>query len=172
MKKNIYILCLFLSLLAVTVFVLFTLYKEGYRVNLSGSLPGAVYRITRLEPGEPLFYGDRVILDLSKLDNPVIELGISRGYVSRKQAMLKEVGAVPFDVVALGGNRLYVNGGSTPMIVASGDSRGNILSPYPTPLILSPDCYWLVSAPYLGFDSRYFGPVKREVFTHRAKIVF
>jgi type IV secretory pathway protease TraF len=67
---------------------------------------------------------------------------------------------------------LCVNGLSIPMTVSSEDSRGEELIPYPTPIVLSQDHYWLISAPYRGFDSRYFGPVHGIAFTHRAKPVF
>jgi type IV secretory pathway protease TraF len=86
--------------------------------------------------------------------------------------MLKEIGAVPGDIVTLTGDMLYVNGIAIPMTVSSEDSTGNALIPYPTPLVLLPGEYWLVSAPYRGFDSRYFGPVHRSAFTHIAKPSF
>jgi type IV secretory pathway protease TraF len=113
-----------------------------------------------------------VLIDLSRFHNPVVELGIRRGYVSRNRKMLKEIGAVPGDAVTLRDDLLFVNGEPKPMVVASADSRGGKLRPYPTPLVLSPDHYWLVSVPDGGFDSRYFGPVPRSAFTHRAKRVF
>jgi type IV secretory pathway protease TraF len=86
--------------------------------------------------------------------------------------MLKEIGAVPGDTVVLRDDFLFVNGESTPMVVSSEDLRGQALHPYPTPLVLSPDCCWLVSIPYRGFDSRYFGPVPTGAITHRAFLVF
>jgi type IV secretory pathway protease TraF len=85
---------------------------------------------------------------------------------------LKEIGAVPGDIVALRDNLLYVNGRPAPMIISPEDSRGGKLLPYPTPLILPQDCYWLVSVPDEGFDSRYFGPIQRSAFTHKAFQVF
>jgi hypothetical protein len=76
-------------------FVLF--HALGYRVNRSESLPGSVYRITPLEADEALKTGDIVLIDLSKISNPVIGRGMERGYVSRSwnQPMLKQIGAVP-----------------------------------------------------------------------------
>ncbi|MDR1483039.1 MAG: hypothetical protein LBI74_10480, partial [Synergistaceae bacterium] len=61
-----------------------------------------------------------------------------------------------------------INDSVTDITVASEDSRGGRLFAYPTPIILPPDCYWLVSDPERGFDSRYFGPVRREAITYRA----
>jgi type IV secretory pathway protease TraF len=131
-----------------------------------------LYLATPLELDEAIVRGDCVLIDLSKFRNPVIKLGVRRGYVSRNQKMLKEIGAVPGDTVELRNNLLFVNGESTLMVVSSEDSREQILYPYPTPLVLSDDCYWLVSVPYRGFDSRYFGPVHRSAFTHKARKVF
>jgi hypothetical protein len=58
---------------------------------------------------------------------------------------------------------LYVNGKSSPMIISPEDSRGGKLLPYPTPLVLSRDCYWLVSVPAGGFDSGYSPEAVSEV---------
>jgi conjugative transfer signal peptidase TraF len=172
MKKKILTFCSLLSFLAVTAFALFLLYVLGYRANLSESLPGYLYLATPLESGEVIVRGDCVLIDLSKFHNPVIELGVRRGYVSQGQKMLKEIGAVPGGTVLLKDGLLFVNGESTPMVVSSEDSMGNALYAYPTPIVLSDNYYWLVSVPYRGFDSRYFGPVNRSAFTHKARRVF
>jgi conjugative transfer signal peptidase TraF len=172
MKKKILTSCSLLSLLAVTALALSLLYALGYRMNLSDSLPGYLYRVAPLEDGGTIGRGDCVLIDLSRFRNSVIELGIRRGYVSRSQKMLKEIGAVPGGTVLLKDGLLFVNGESTPMVVSSEDSRGNALYAYPTPIVLSDNYYWLVSIPYRGFDSRYFGPVHRSAFTHKARKVF
>jgi type IV secretory pathway protease TraF len=68
---------------------------------------------------------------------------------------------------------MLVNGKAVAKItVASRDSFGGGLSPWPTPVTLRPDQYWLVSDPGRGFDSRYFGPVHRNALTHRAELAF
>jgi conjugative transfer signal peptidase TraF len=172
MKKKILTFCSLLLFLMASALSLYALHSLGYRLNLSESLPGYLYLATPLEPGEAIGRGDCVLIDLSRFRNSVIELGIRRGYVSRNQKMLKEIGAVPGDTVTLGNGLLFVNSESTPLVVSSEDSRGNPLYPYQTPLVLSDDCYWLVSIPYRGFDSRYFGPVHRSAFTHKARKVF
>jgi conjugative transfer signal peptidase TraF len=172
MKKRFSTLCVTLLILSLTADALFLLHGAGLRANLSESLPGFLYRAIPLPEEIPLSRGDRVLIDLSRFSNPVIELGVRRGYVSRTQKMLKEIGAIPDDSVELKDNGLYVNDFWRPMIVSSQDSRGDKLFPYPTPLVMSPDHFWLVSAPYLGFDSRYFGPLDRNAFTHMARPVF
>ena len=173
MKKK---LAKFLSMLLVffslVAFTLLALHGLGLRVNVSNSLPDLLYRVVPLLEHVPVHRGDYVVLDLSKLSNPIIELGIERGYVSRERPMLKEIGAVPGDVVLLRPERLYINDGSIPMFVASVDSRGGKLPVFPTPIVLPPDSYWLISNPKGGFDSRYFGPVDRSAFTHKAYSVF
>jgi conjugal transfer pilin signal peptidase TrbI len=156
-------------------FVFVTLHSLGYRVNRSESLPGHVYLITALGEDEPLKIGDIVLIDLSKISNPVIERGMKRGYVSRawNQPMLKRIGAVPGDTVYLKNGFLSVNGEATEKItVAPRDSFGGELSPWPTPVALHTNQYWLVSDPERGFDSRYFGPIQRDALTHKADPVF
>ena len=113
-----------------------------------------------------------MVMDISRFENPVIGLAVRRGYISRNQRMLKEIGGIPGDVLEMRDNMLFVNGRPTPMILSPKDSRGRALSPYPTPITLAPDFYWLTSAPRGGFDSRYFGPISRNAFTHKARPVF
>jgi type IV secretory pathway protease TraF len=128
--------------------------------------------VTPLDENEPVCRGDVVLIDLSKISNPVISRGVERGYVNTKEPMLKRIGAAPGDSVTLENNLLYINGGVSRAVIAPFDSYGGPLSAWPTPLILRPGQYWLVSDPKRGFDSRYFGPVGREAFTHRAKLLF
>ena len=174
MKKKfaaLYVLITLLCLLALA-FVLF--HSLGFRVNRSSSMPGYIYRIIPLLRNEPIEIGDIVLIDLSKISNPVINRGIERGYVTRRgsQPMLKQIGATPGDTVVLKDGYLSVNGGAAAKItVASRDSFGGELFPWPTPVTLQPDQYWLASEPERGFDSRYFGPIHRNAFTHKAKHV-
>jgi conjugative transfer signal peptidase TraF len=152
---------------AAFLFVLF--HGFGYRVNRSASLPFLVYEITPLGGNERIARGDCVLVSLSRFSNPVITQGIERGYVNPREPMLKRIGAVPGDTVVLEDGFLYVNGGAARMTVASRDSYGGELAAWPTPLTLQSGQYWLISDPGRGFDSRYFGPVQRDAFTHRAK---
>jgi conjugative transfer signal peptidase TraF len=174
LKHKIALFYVLVTSLCFTAFALAAIYSLGYRVNLSSSLPGRFYRITPIGRGEGIKPGEYVTIDLSKVSNPVIELGMERGYVSRNlnRLMLKQIGAVPGDTVELRGGFLIINGAASEITVASQDSRGGKLSAYPTPLTLPPDFYWLVSAPDRGFDSRYFGPVHRGAFSHKGIPVF
>jgi conjugative transfer signal peptidase TraF len=172
MKKKVCVFCLLLTSLCAMVLTLAETHNLGYRVNRSASLPCLVYRITPMKENEPIQRGDCVLIDLSLFTNTVIEQGIERGYVNRKEPMLKQIGGVPGDAITLDMDCLIVNGKTTKITVASADYCGGKLSAWPTPITLSPDCYWLISDPERGFDSRYFGPVNRSAFTHKAYPVF
>ena len=175
MKKKFAVLYVLITSFCLLTFIFVVFHALGYRVNRSESLPGRVYRITRLESDEPLNVGDTVLIDLSKISNPVVERGMERGYVSGawNQPMLKRIGALPGDFVTLKDGYMLVNGGAAAkMTVASRDSFGGELFPWPTPLTLQPKQYWLTSEPERGFDSRYFGPIHRDAFTHKANPVF
>jgi conjugative transfer signal peptidase TraF len=172
MKKKIRIFCLLLTSLCAMAMALALLHVHGYRVNRSASLPCLVYRITPLKENEPIQRGDCALIDLSLFTNAVIELGVERGYVNRNEPMLKRIGGIPGDRIALDGDCLTVNGKAAKITVASADYYGGKLNAWPTPITLSPDCYWINSDPERGFDSRYFGPVSRKAITHRAYHVF
>ncbi|MDR1510440.1 MAG: S26 family signal peptidase [Synergistaceae bacterium] len=172
MKKKIYKLLILFSLLCAATSALLSFHNAGFRVNRSASLPGVLYRATPLYENEPVFRGDIVLIDLSKISNPVISRGVERGYVNMREPMLKRIGATPGDSVTLESDLLCVKGVVSRAVVAPFDSYGGPLSAWPTPITLKPGQYWLVSDPERGFDSRYFGPVDRKAFTHRAKPVF
>jgi conjugative transfer signal peptidase TraF len=174
LRKKIALFYVLVTLLCLAAFAFVLFHAFGVRVNRSDSLPGILYRIVPLKEGEAVNTGDCVLIDLSKISNPVIESGIERGYVTRKtnQPMLKRVAGVPGGVVILKDGFLSINGKAMKITVASQDSSGGELSAWPAPLTLPPGWYWLTSDPERGFDSRYFGPIHRDAFTHRAFPVF
>ena len=73
-------------------------YFSGYRVNLSGSLPHRLYRITPLLEGKTPSRRELVVLDYRKIDNPVISEGMTRRYLTA-HPMVKQVGALPRETV-------------------------------------------------------------------------
>ena len=158
--------------LCLTAFAFILFHATGYRVNRSASLPFLVYKITPLVQEFEIEREDYVLINLSKISNPIIDRGVERGYVNLREPMLKQIGAIPGDIVRLVDGLLFVNGVETKITVASNDSDGGELSAWPTPVILQPDQYWLISDPERGFDSRYFGPVSRSTFTHKARPLF
>jgi len=172
MRKKVFTLCAMFTALALLSAALFVLHSAGYRVNRSASLPGHVYRLTPISLDTQLVRGDCIAIDLAGLRNPVIGQGVERGYVNLREPMLKRIGALPGDRVVLEINLLLINDKAMQINVASTDSCGGQLSAWPTPLVLPENSYWLVSSPERGFDSRYFGPIDRKFFTHRAVIIF
>lgn len=108
----------------------------------------------------------------TQITNHVIDKGVERGYVNRREPMLKQVGAVPGDTIILKNNSIIINNKTALLHIASSDYMGGELSAWPTPVILLTDEYWLISDPKRGFDSRYFGPIDRKTLTHRARAIF
>jgi conjugative transfer signal peptidase TraF len=169
MKRKLAVFYVLVTLLCFLAFCFVLFHGFGYRVNRSASLPFLVYEIKPLDEDERIEQGDCVLVDLSQVSNSVIAQSVERGYVNLREPMLKRIGAVPGDTVTLEDGFLYVNGAVAKITVASRDSHGGKLSAWPTPLTLQTGQYWLVSDPDRGFDSRYFGPLGRDAFTHRAK---
>jgi conjugative transfer signal peptidase TraF len=172
MKRKFALFYVLITLLCLVSFAFVLFHALGYRLNRSASLPFLVYKIAPLVQDAEFGRGDCVLIDLSKTYNPVIDRGIERGYVTMREPMLKRIGAIPGDTVVLTDNSLIVNGMAITLYIASHDSYGGKLSACPTPITLQPGQYWLVSDPERGFDSRYFWPINKSAFTHRARPVF
>jgi conjugative transfer signal peptidase TraF len=174
LRKKIALFYVLVTLLCFAALAFVLSHAFGVRVNRSDSLPGVLYRIVPLEKDEAVNAGDCVLIDLSQISNPVINRGVERGYVTRKtnQPMLKRVAGIPGDTVILKEGFLSINSKTVKITVAPQDSREGKLSAWPTPLTLPLNHYWLTSDPERGFDSRYFGPIHRDTFTHRAFPVF
>lgn len=172
MKRKIATFYILLTSLCFSALALNLCYSLGYRVNRSASLPFLIYKITPLVADENLAAGDCVIIDITQITNHVIDKGVERGYVNSREPMLKQIGAVPGDTITLKDNSIIINNKTALMLIVSHDSYGGELSAWPTPVVLSPDQYWLISDPRRGFDSRYFGPVNRMALTHRARAIF
>ena len=172
LKRKFALFYVLVTSLCLSAFAFILFHAQGYRVNRSASLPFLVYKVAPLIQDAKIKRGDCVLIDLSKISNPIIDKGVERGYVNLREPMLKRIGAIPGDTVVLMGNALIVNGEAVTLFVASHDSYGGELSAWVTPITLQHGQYWLVSDPKKGFDSRYFGPVNRNAFTHRARAVF
>jgi conjugative transfer signal peptidase TraF len=172
MKRKFAVFYVLITALSVAALTLDVFHAFDYRVNRSASLPFLVYRIAPLDKDGRIERGDCVLIDLNRFSNPVIARGVERGYVNLREPMLKRIGAIPGDTVTIKDGFLLVNSNPMRITVASRDSYGGELSAWPTPITLSPGQYWLVSDPERGFDSRYFGPVSHEAFTHKAYPIF
>ena len=172
MKRKFALFYVLITSLCLASFVFILFHALGYRVNRSASLPFLAYKIEPFVKNTEIERDECVLIDLSRISNPVIDRGVERDYVNLREPMLKRIGAVPGDTVMLKDGFLSVNGEATKITVASRDSYGEELSAWPTPVTIQADQYWLVSDPERGFDSRYFGPINRSAFTHRAMPVY
>ena len=160
------------SILCAVILVLFVFHLQGYRINMSNSLPHWIYRVFDLED-QTITRGDYVVLNNSLVaQSYTTKTPFDHKYLDRFP-LLKQIGAVSGDVVLLQDDCIYINDiDFGPMKILSADSRGNRLSPFPTPVTLQSEEYWLVSNPDGGFDSRYFGKINRDCITHVAYPVY
>jgi len=136
----------------------------GIRINLSGSLPLGLYRLTSSE----LERGSLVAV-CPELSNPAVRVARERGYLEPvwftcdggMAALLKQILALPGDWVDVSPDGIRVNGreieNSARLAV---DGAGRPLPPLPVSGEVPAGHVWLFSghAPE-SFDSRYFGPV-------------
>jgi len=112
---------------------------------------------------------------LACLEGETARFAMRRGYFSRRPysldcrawiaPMLKRVLAVPGDTVRLEPGGLFVNGTQRRPPPPTRDRRGRSVQPRYGTHVLAEDTYWLASDVPCGYDSRYFGPVRRaQVF--------
>lgn len=147
------------------------LYLCGYRYSFSDSLPYRFYRIIPLYPDDNISLHDYVVVNADTISHPTIQTAIERKYIIMNRLLLKEIGAVSGDSIVISGDIVFINETETPLLISHTDGQQRRLTPFPTPLILDKDSYWLISNPIGGFDSRYFGPVSRHSILYRAKPV-
>lgn len=163
---------LFFTLCAVTFATPAFLYHQGFRVGLSKSLPYHVYRVSPYVSADNLSVHDYVAVDATRVFSPMIEVGIERHFIHPRIYLGKQIGAVSGDVVEIISHDLFINGQKTDIYVSFQDGQGRPLSSAPSPVTLDADSFWLISAPHGGFDSRYFGPVKRSAIMYRVFPLF
>jgi conjugative transfer signal peptidase TraF len=136
------------------------LYHEGYRVNLSPSVPTGIWRIQ----DEGHKKGDYVVVSPS--DHPGYKLAVERGYLPGFSPMLKRVVAAEGDIVSYDEDEkaVMVNGEYIMMTeIISQDTEGRPLPRASFPVTLKEGDVWLSSENIRGYDSRYFGPVSEDV---------
>lgn len=90
-----------------------------------------------------------------------------------ERVLIKRVAGLPGDVIDYDGARIMINGralADSPVLAS--DARGNELPRTTFPVVLGADEVWLTSDHERGFDSRYFGPVRRAALTCRAELLW
>jgi conjugative transfer signal peptidase TraF len=134
------------------------------RLNVSTSAPVGLYRAV----DRPVARGDLVVGCV-----PVVaaRLARERGYLAGGacpgdvQPVLKRVGAIPGDTVALFPDGITVNGRRLPgSTTAAVDSRGRALphAPWGTAVVATDEVWLLTTDVRRSWDSRYFGPVSLD----------
>jgi type IV secretory pathway protease TraF len=137
-------------------------YFSGVRVNFTSSLPQRFWFVRPLGESEEIRRGEYVVVPPPGIDTARFDRRTKAGYFDLgKMPFLKEVFALPEETVA---------DGVFPLV--SSDSEGRPLPGFPLPIRLERDEYWLGSLNERGFDSRYFGPVKRRAIAGKAVPIF
>jgi len=163
---------LWLIVPCVAALILIFAYHFGIRVGLTASLPFYLFRVVALTSTEEITRQCHVAFKPVQISHGIIPVAIYRRYITSRTTMVKRVAAIPGDTVLLKDGHIFINGISKPLTVLSEDSQQRSLFPYPTPLTLGENFYWLTSCPELGFDSRYFGPIHRSIMLFRAYPIF
>lgn len=121
-----------------------TLYTLGIRINISSSLPCGVWQI---QEGNNLHIGDSIVIDKSVIPSNRINL-------------VKDVGALPGDVMTRQGDLVFRNGIEMPLsTIHAVNSNGEKIDCADYPVVVPDGHIWLNSRHERGYDSRYFGPV-------------
>jgi type IV secretory pathway protease TraF len=157
MRKKFFLAALFLYVL-----VLGVAYSSGVRINFTSSLPQRLWFVRPLGEDEEIRRGEYVVVPASKIDTEARFDGRTKAryFDGEKMPFLKEVFALPGETV------------DDVFPLMSQDSAGCPLPKFPLPIRLDRDEYWLSSDRERGFDSRYFGPVKRRAISGKAVPVF
>lgn len=163
-------LLLYYSILPIVTSLLITFsWAQGWRFNLSGSMPVGLYQLTPERPQRK----DPVVFCLAR-DNPYSVLAAARGYLgagscpSGLKPLLKRLEGLAGDEFLAGESGIWLNG----RLLANSawqpeDSRGR---PMPGSnlvwhrnLTIEPGWALVMSeGRELGFDSRYFGLVEEQ----------
>lgn len=167
-RKRLSILFIVLGLLA----LLFNLPRllGSYRLNLTGSAPRGLYRIT----SEPIHHDSWVVFCPPER---VTELALERGYISHGtcpggvKPLLKRVAALPGDEVLITPDNFLTQGLSLPRAIHDRQGRPLYRLP-PQALRVLPGEVWVYSSySERSWDSRYWGPVA-ESRLHTAEPLF
>lgn len=141
----------------------------GVRLNLTGSLPLGLYRVSAA--------ADANLVEFCPPE-PLSRLSVARQYRNPGNCpdgdnpLMKPIVARPGDVVVLSKSGLQINGkllrNTAPR---SEDSKARPLLHYPFGTYrVSSGTIWVASSYHpLSFDSRYFGPIPTTIVRHRLK---
>lgn len=151
-------LCRFFVPLVCLLIAVGVLYAFGVRVNVSSSLPCGVWQIGLAD--NVLHIGDSVVIDKSVISN-------------NTKSLVKDIGAIPGDVMTREGNVVYRNGTKMPLsVIHAADSGGKGIHCIKYPVVVPEGHVWLSSRHERGYDSRYFGPVPARAVIGKAVLLW
>lgn len=152
-----------LWLLLLLVCSCFVLFQQGYRFNVTPSMPKGIYQLVPGNPG--IDRGDLVSVCLAI--EPFASLALDRGYLRSgscpdgTEPLLKVVAGLPGDLLEVGPEGIRINSRMMPQsMIAATDSLDQ---PMPISTTLSPGripegMVLILSREHPGgFDGRYFG---------------
>jgi type IV secretory pathway protease TraF len=153
--------CLFFCCGLVLIFFA-AVYMSGVRINYTSSLPQRLWIIRAIDEDDIVEHGDYALVSRQEIDTSRFGERIRADYFNGSAPLLKQIFALPGDVV----------GEDIDVVVLSADGKGTLLPFCQLPVKLGDDEYWLSSDRKTGFDSRYFGPVKRKAIIAKAVPIF
>jgi len=170
-KKTVTILMVSLSVIPLAVIVFWAL---GIIVTYTGSIPVGFYRI--VANARPIQWGDIISFCLP---NNVAKIGLKRGYLRHgtcangSEALMKQVIAIPGDVVILAHHHITVNGVNmtvdylAPTSVTDKDHLP--VTRFIKNGIYHANGYWVYGFgdSHYSWDSRYYGAIPEKNITHR-----
>jgi len=140
--------------------------KKSFYLNLSGSTPLGLYRVTSTGSIE---VGDLVIFDPPEGVHTFI---YGRGWLPSGWPLIKYVGAVSGDTYAVEGSRFFINGKHVGQVF-TGDSEGKPLPVIKGTVKVKPGEFLPVSTHISNsFDGRYFGPISLSAIRGKATPVW
>lgn len=149
--------------------ILFLVYYIGLTINITPSIKKGLY----IKSSGEIKRGDIVSVCLKA---PYQKIALERHYISKGRKcfgadpLVKEVLAVPGDTVILAAEYVEVNAHRHILPIHSTDSAGRMLTAYPRGMYARTCGYWLVgNNSEKSWDSRYFGPVKKEQIIAKLK---
>ena len=139
-------------------------FTEGYRINLTASLPRGLYR---LDAAAPITRGALIAI-CPPMD--LVPLALDRGYLAPGNCpggswpLLKCIGGLAGDTIELTTHGITVNHALLPdSLPLSHDRTGLPLKPITTlHLQLTAAELWVYAPHPYSWDSRYFGPLSRQ----------
>jgi conjugative transfer signal peptidase TraF len=133
--------------------------------NKSASAPLGLYRVL---PGTLPQRDDMVV---ARLPQEARDLAARRHYLPSNVPMIKHVAGLPGDVICGSGTSITLNGEAVAQRLKR-DRKGRVLPHWQGCFRLTGSGYFLLNAPAVSFDGRYFGASDRRDIIGRAVLLW